>query len=291
MEENKKEEKIASLVFQSDGGDDKDKKIKTLKIILVAVAGVLLVAVGLGILYFVNQKIAKERETTQKLQNELSQIKSRLNDPGTNSSSASKQTVDDAPDDYAQGIGTTEKNVPEGHVMTSGFFKGSSIPGADWKTYKSPLFGWSFKYPPDATVKENCEEMTCVDIKQGGKWITFRMDVIDQTWPWIDIIHDENAFFNPPSGTDLLAWLKKYNVESDENIPKDYNFYFTGKNGHPIAAVAVDTPFSVGAGAQRNIYYVWDGKLFDIRLNESDRPDAMEYYSAWLQGFSVSGSE
>jgi hypothetical protein len=169
---------------------------------------------------------------------------------------------------------------------------------ADWQTYQSEKYGYSFKYPPDCfygPMPGDCKQKPpeerrpeCLCFLNGenpdevslGKLI-IEADTVSGA-PF-HISHYDTPAYNPPEGEDWVKWLKEtWSYLSDE-MPDEANQTFGG-----LPAVRIYTPGGGGGSSAENIFVVRDGKLIQISMINVEVEEAREFYELILATFQFS---
>lgn len=144
-------------------------------------------------------------------------------------------------------------------------------PTKDWKTYKNEKHGYSFKYPEDCTVVYQPtwgEDGVIAQLKEESK-----RDFLIAIY----IFRTDTPFYNPPLGTDLISWLKEWELLPDD--VERLNFEVDGTpavRGHS---------FSPETGSQYHVSVIKDDKLFDIDTMDDGSEGAKEFFDLFLSTF------
>lgn len=169
-------------------------------------------------------------------------------------------------------------------------------PTEDWLTYKNETHGYFFSYPADCTFgampgycKENPPEERpdeCLCILNGEnpddvRFDKFTGEVANLSGAALSVSHYDTPVYNPPPGTDLIVWLEENWIGMFESIPDKLNTEIGG-----IPAVEIYTPQSPMAFSSTTIFFILDGKLFMIHMNDVDNEDNQEVYDQILESFS-----
>jgi len=165
----------------------------------------------------------------------------------------------------------------------------------DWNSYESKKYGYSFEYPTDCLYgplpdyckqlppEERSEECLCYLNGENPDEVslgTFTGPKDDLNGASFVVFHSVSVdAYNPPAGTDLVAWLKEHFPYQD--VPDRVNIKID-----EISAVRVYTPQSPGAYSQEDIYFIKDDKLFRIGLLDVDNEDNRALYDKMLSTFS-----
>ncbi|MDO8513250.1 MAG: hypothetical protein Q7S37_02000 [bacterium] len=164
----------------------------------------------------------------------------------------------------------------------------TTSPTASWKTYNNTKYSYGFKYPADYVLTNNCKSTSCLSEQQGGDSVALMGDLSAKGWPNIEIAHYDTEFYNPPVGTDLMKWIPQYFPSYTAYMPKEWT-YMTRDDGHLVGIIDLTVPKSPQAYSSRQIYYIWDNKLFSITMTDVDSAAAAEFYKNWFGTFNVNG--
>jgi len=166
-------------------------------------------------------------------------------------------------------------------------------PTADWNSYTSEKYGYSFKYPTDCLYgplpgyckqkppEERPRECRCYLNGENPDSVslgTFTGTKSDLTGASFSVSHSSTDPYNPPAGADLIKWLKE--KFSYQEIPDKINTEIGG-----VPAVKVYTSQSPMAFSQENIYFIKNNKLFNIYILDVDNKDNRELYDKILATF------
>lgn len=164
---------------------------------------------------------------------------------------------------------------------------------AGWNTYTNEKYQYSFKYPPECYLgplpgfckgilpEDRPPECLCRLNNEDDDSITLQGDVSTKGWPHISVTHYNTDFYNPPAGTDLITWIRD-NFPVPECVPGVINFEIDG-----TPAVKVCVPVSPQAYSSSWIYFMKDGKLFGIFMNDTDPLEAQDFYNLLLSTFEL----
>jgi len=141
----------------------------------------------------------------------------------------------------------------------------------DWKTYTNTKHKYQFKVPKDFEVQAyalgpEVDSSTADSISfEGESGLAYYIYYMP-----------DGPFYNPPSGTDLIGWLKKWEFQP----PEKPNLEIDG-----IPAVKIYEPGLPGMVAPMDeIYFIRGGKLFKIQMDVLDEQDR-EFNSLVLSTF------
>ncbi|MBN1798555.1 MAG: SH3 domain-containing protein [Spirochaetales bacterium] len=95
-----------------------------------------------------------------------------------------------------------------------------------------------------------------------GDSLFIQGDIAEKGRPVIIITHFTTEFYNPPEGTTEI----------------------TSGSGK-LEVVKVDIPKSPQTYSRREVYYLKNGKMFMIQMQDVDNRTAVEFYNTWLSGF------
>ncbi len=166
----------------------------------------------------------------------------------------------------------------------------------DWPVYENEKYGYSLKYPTDCLYgplpgyckqsppEERPQECRCYFNAENPDEVslgTFTGPKDNLTGASFSVSHYSTDFYNPPAGTDLIAWLKE--KASYQDIPDEINTEIGG-----LSAVRVYTPQSPMAWSQENIYFIRNDKLFNIYMINVDNEYNRTLYDQILFTFSIS---
>lgn len=180
-------------------------------------------------------------------------------------------------------------------IITSACGQSGSQPTGEWKTYTNEVNGYSFNYPADCTFGQmpaNCKEKPpeerppeclCFLDNQNPDQVflqAFFGDVENLTLAAIHVSHYDSPVYNPPPGTELIPWLKEGYSDMHEEIPDAPNMELDG-----VEAVKISTPKSPMAPSYDDIYFILNGKLFNIKFLDPDNSESKELYDQMISTF------
>jgi hypothetical protein len=164
-----------------------------------------------------------------------------------------------------------------------------------WNTYTNEVNGYSFNYPAECTFGQmpvNCKEKPpeerppeclCFLDNQNPDQVflqAFLGDVENLTLAGFSVSHYDSPVYNPPSGTELIPWIREEFAEMHDQIPSEPNMELDG-----VKAVRITTPKSPMASSYEDIYFILNGKLFKINLLDIDNTDNKKLYDLMLSSF------
>ena len=162
----------------------------------------------------------------------------------------------------------------------------AEIEESDWITYSNERYGYSFQYPADCffgrmpvTCKENPPEdrpPECLCFLDGENpdqvfMQAFLGEKENLTLAQFRVSHFGSPQFNPPPGTDLTQWLGEILVGMDSDLPDEPNLSIDG-----IPAVKIYNPGSPQAPSFDEIYFIREGKLFQVQMLDVDNQENSE---------------
>lgn len=160
---------------------------------------------------------------------------------------------------------------------------GQSIDIDSWKTFTNKKYGYSFKYPPGYTTgkcPKPCKRGQ-VGTNQSGNHTFIQGEISEKGWPVITIT---KIFDNQTEGKGLYEWLQeKANEVTKENLPEGTTEITIGSG--KLEVVKVYIPHSPQTYSSWEIYYMKEGKMFLIQMQDVDNRDAVEFYNTWLSEF------
>ena len=179
--------------------------------------------------------------------------------------------------------------------ILSGRGQTTTQPAGDRETYRNETHGYSFTYPADcfygpmpASCKakppeERPAECLCfLDAENPDQVHLEAFTGDDFTLATFSVSTYDNPPHNPPPGTDLVEWVEQ-NYGIHKEIPGEPNMDL---GGTPALRV-YDAP-SRQAGSFETIFYIKNGKLFEIGLLNVDNENNRELYDQLLSGFEFS---
>ncbi|MDQ1284324.1 MAG: hypothetical protein QG620_672 [Patescibacteria group bacterium] len=161
----------------------------------------------------------------------------------------------------------------------------------NWKVYRNKKYGYSFRYPQDFKLTNNCKNTSCVSEEQGGDSVMLSGDLSESSWPLIEIRHFDTPAYNPPAQTGTGEWIKEKFFWDKDCLPMFDNIYFSGKDGKLFSGNDIYFPASPQAYSRREVYYIWDKKIFQIVMLDVSTPQARQFYNIWLSRFQVIGEK
>ena len=184
-------------------------------------------------------------------------------------------------------------------IMTAVSACGQSMsqPTGEWETYNNEVNGYSFDYPADCTfggMPANCKEnppeerpqecLCFLDNTNPDRVFlqAFLGDVENLSLAEFAVSHPETPVYNPPPGAELIPWLKGGFSELHEEIPDEPNMELDG-----IEAVRISTPKSEMAPSYDDIYFILNGKMFNIKLLLPDNEESAVLYDQMLSTFRI----
>jgi len=138
-----------------------------------------------------------------------------------------------------------------------------------WKTYTNERFGYTLKYPGDATVMGS-------DLNQS---VQFVGPIIDHDhWPWFFVDHYDSEFYHPPGDTDVEQWVLDSNV----------SFEWFGSEHWVASLPALHLANDEGPGyyATDDIYFIRGEQLFHIQILHTESRQDWDLYKRFLRSFT-----
>ena len=184
-------------------------------------------------------------------------------------------------------------------LIFSGCSQLTDEPSDGWNTYTNEEYGYSFGYPSDCTfgpMPPNCKskppeerppECLCFLDSPNPDQVFMQAFLGDEnalTLAGFNVNHNDSPVFNPPHGKELTAWLESEFSQMHAEIPDEPNFEIDG-----IPAVRIYTPGSPMAPSYEDIYFLLEGKLFNIKMLDIDNQDNMQLYEHILESFQIAG--
>jgi hypothetical protein len=96
-----------------------------------------------------------------------------------------------------------------------------------------------------------------------------------------EITYSDTPAHNPPAGTDVTEWVKRYWLEMHADIPDEPNVELDG-----VPAVQVNDAGSPMAPTAETIYVIRDGKILRIHMLETENESNRELYDQLISGFA-----
>lgn len=138
-----------------------------------------------------------------------------------------------------------------------------------WNTYTSEKFGYTLKYPGDATVMGS-------DLDESVQFVGPLSD--DEHWPWLEVGHLDSDFYHPPTGTDVHQWIADSDISYDEIGPE---VEVAG-----LSTVHLITYKSPMAYANDDYYFIKGDQLFCIMILHTGGQQDWELYNKFLRSFT-----
>ena len=139
-----------------------------------------------------------------------------------------------------------------------------------WKIYRHATLGYSFAYPPDASIVEDDNPLDSFSI--------LGPEVNGERWPFITISHPgDREEYRPPEGADLEQWLVDH--------------YLVGENRQPdltiagVPAIHYRHERSPQSYADDRYYFAYQGQLYMILIGHSGDKEDWELYNQFLESF------
>ena len=164
-----------------------------------------------------------------------------------------------------------------------------------FQEYTNQEYGYSFSIPsscilgptpseckqvPPEEREESCLCFLNTDNPNEVSFQTFTGPKDDLVGATLSIFHFSTKPYNPPSEVDLIDWLKQ--EFSYQDIPDEVNFKIDD-----IDAVKVYAPQSQGAFSQENIYFIIEGKLFNLGMIDVDDANNRKLYDSIINSFKI----
>jgi len=158
----------------------------------------------------------------------------------------------------------------------------------NFKTYKNDKYGYSFKYHQSFSITKSCKHSNCIMEEQGGDVVVLAGDLSQKGWPMIEISHLQTNIYNPSSNFSSLAeWLIEKFPWTEKCLPNSKNVYFKGKDGKIFGGFNIYFPSSPQAYSRREIYYEYEGKIFQMVMLDVNEPQARQFYDNFLATFKI----
>jgi len=165
----------------------------------------------------------------------------------------------------------------------------------DWQVYTNEKYGYSLKYPTDclygplpgyckqSPLEERPRECLCYFNAEDpnsvslGTYTGTKSDLTGASFVVFHSIYVDH--YSPPADTDLIEWINEH-YSHYEDIPDEVNMELDG-----ISAVRVYVPKSPMAWSQEDIYFIKNGKVFQISMLDVDNEDNRTLYNQILSTF------
>jgi putative hemolysin len=139
-----------------------------------------------------------------------------------------------------------------------------------WNAYTNERFGYSLKYPGDATLLESPQ----------GTGIQITGPLVDnERWPFLEVSHFDSDFYRPPAGTDVAQWVTQFVLAYDE--------IDTGAEIAGLPAVHLTTNATERSYGFDEYYVIKDGQLFRINIIHAGGQEDWNLYNAFLGSFTL----
>jgi hypothetical protein len=134
-----------------------------------------------------------------------------------------------------------------------------------WETFQNETLGYSFQYPPDATIETGDNPLKDLYISGAG------MD--GEFW---SIAHpSDREEFRPPQGVDLEQWLTDHYLVGEKRMPD------TQIAGEPAIHYRHDR--SPQSYADDRYYFAKDGQLYVVLIGHGGEMENWELNNQFLQ--------
>lgn len=157
----------------------------------------------------------------------------------------------------------------------------------NWKIFTSKKYGYSFRYPADYALSNDCKNDSCVSVEENGDSVYMSGEHVVGDWPILYVRHLQNEHYNPPAQADIPGWIQKKFSWTEKCFPDTENIYLPVKDGQMLGGFNIYFPRSPQAHSRREIFYEYKGKIFQIEMIDVDSPQARQFYNIWLSAFSV----
>jgi hypothetical protein len=138
----------------------------------------------------------------------------------------------------------------------------------EWKTYTSEKFGYTLKYPSNATIM-GADPNTAVQ---------FVGPVVgNEHWPWFSVEHYDSDFYRPPASTDVHQWI------ADSGHPYDEIGPDVEVAGLPTVHLVYEA--SPQAYGSDHYYFIRGDQLFHIQILHAGGRQDWDLYNKFLQSF------
>jgi hypothetical protein len=138
-----------------------------------------------------------------------------------------------------------------------------------WNAYTNERFGYTLKYPGDATLLESLQ----------GTGIQITGPLVDnERWPFLEVSHFDSDFYHPPAGTDVAQWVTQSVLAYDE--------IDTGAEIAGLPAAHLTTNATEQSYGFDEYYVIKDGQLFRINILHAGGQQDWEVYNGFLQSFT-----
>jgi len=181
-------------------------------------------------------------------------------------------------------------------LFLSGCQTGSVNPEITWPVYENPNYGYAFNYPPDCIYgplpeeckgdapEEKSEKCLCFLNPENPDRVlmqTYHRDAVNQLiLAEFQIVNLTWFADNPPTATGQIPdWLA-------ETFPEHFDeaaFEHSEIDGVPVVSTTAQA--SEMAPAIKEIYFVYNGHLFQIRLLNPDEEKNSQLYDSILASF------
>ncbi len=165
----------------------------------------------------------------------------------------------------------------------------------DRQVYENEEFGYSLRFPAECTfgpMPPGCKskppedrpaECLCFLNAENPNEVYLQAYLGEEEFSLagVTIAHYETPLYNPPGGTDLVAWLQDEFAERLLNVPQEMNAEISG-----MPAVRITTPASPTSVSMEEIYVLSAGRLFQIRLMDIDAELNRQFYEQLLSTLS-----
>lgn len=179
-------------------------------------------------------------------------------------------------------------------ILISSCSDASINPDNVWRTYENQQYGYSFDYPADCTFgplptdckgappEEQRDECLCfLNLEDPERVVmqTFQTDGDQLVMAEFSVAHLNTPANNPPDEPELTDWLAENFPDKWEDA-KAESIKIDG-----VYAVSISNPASAMAPALEEIYFIHNGRLFQISMLNVDVAINHKLYESILTSF------
>ncbi len=175
---------------------------------------------------------------------------------------------------FADGSECEEWAFFRGECQMSGAYPVEEIADDGWRIYENDFLGYSFHFPPDASV---------IFEDDPDKTITIQGPLVDnEYWPMIFFNHpSDRPEYLVPEGVDLVDWLAQNNLLMEERLP---DRMIAGEYAIHLRQVTGEQAFP-----SDQFFFVKNGQLYSVVFLHTGYKEDWEIYDQFLDSIQFNG--